>query len=239
MEKWMQSKPNPYVNKKMVVTRKPLARNRIHQRPRPSMYAKHVAARMGTPIQLFKDSDRDGVPNVFDCKPHNKKKQDVMHPQNFGSGMGDMLSRQENARQQRAYNRMIKEMQRQDAQRLLELQRIQTPINQYTTREYTGGVTLRFTDEQFETLQKEKAIAEAKASSSGSYSYTVPQSGGSGKPMTVTVTNVTKTLSAPTTSHVISNTPRIVAAKVISNYKPVSKVVKTYNAVKRFFRRKK
>ena len=28
------------------------------------------------PNKLFADTDRDGVPNVFDCRPFNKRKQD-------------------------------------------------------------------------------------------------------------------------------------------------------------------
>ena len=28
------------------------------------------------PQKLFSDDDKDGVPNVFDCQPHNSRKQD-------------------------------------------------------------------------------------------------------------------------------------------------------------------
>lgn len=30
------------------------------------------------PVNMFKDNDRDGVPNVFDCKPNNPKKQGII-----------------------------------------------------------------------------------------------------------------------------------------------------------------
>lgn len=138
VEKWLQSKPNPYINQ---------VRKVMPQR-NTSAFSKKVAAHFGTPIQLFKDSDKDGVMNVFDCKPHNKRKQDVMHPQNFGSGVGDMYARQEQSRQNKEYQRMIKEMQRQEEQRLAELQRIQTPIYNTYTNEYTGETSFNLTDAQ-------------------------------------------------------------------------------------------
>ena len=31
----------------------------------------------GIPIDMFSDSDRDGVANIFDCSPNNRKKQDM------------------------------------------------------------------------------------------------------------------------------------------------------------------
>ena len=49
-----QSSPSPYWN------------------PKPISKCKF---RSGMPVNLFGDRDRDGVPNVFDCKPRNPKKQ--------------------------------------------------------------------------------------------------------------------------------------------------------------------
>jgi len=84
----------------------------------------------GKPAHLFRDSDRDGVPNVFDCKPHNKRRQDVMHPQNLGgSPLGAMYARQEQGRQIRDYNRQLAEYQRLEEERLKELRRLETPVS--------------------------------------------------------------------------------------------------------------
>lgn len=44
----------------------------------PSRTAK-VKVKSWNTFKLFADSDRDGVANVFDCKPHNKRKQDVIY----------------------------------------------------------------------------------------------------------------------------------------------------------------
>lgn len=150
VEKWLQSKPNPYANRRVaprkVVMRKPFYSNQLSNplavqrrmpiRRAPTQFSKMTSARYGVPIQLFKDSDRDGVANVFDCRPFNKRKQDVMHPQNFGSGVGDMYARQEQARQQREYQKMLKEMQRQEEERIAELRRIQGET-QYIDRTQT------------------------------------------------------------------------------------------------------
>ena len=149
-EKWMQSKSNPYIGRPLV--RRPMVRKRarvqsigrfnqpsnirrtqrvivkIPTRKRFSAYSKQVAAHHGMPIQMFKDSDKDNVINVIDCQPFNKKKQDVIMPRNFGGGIQDMYSRREQGRQARFYERQLKELQRQEQQRLLELQRINTPV---------------------------------------------------------------------------------------------------------------
>jgi len=86
-------------------------------------------ARFGSPQRLFKDSDRDGVANVFDCKPFNKKKQDVMSPTNFGGGVSQMYNRRENSRLNRVYQHQMREAQRLEMERLKELQRIgQLPV---------------------------------------------------------------------------------------------------------------
>jgi hypothetical protein len=61
----------------------------------------------GKPINLFGDKDKDGVMNVFDCKPHNKRRQDVLMPLSGGSPLNDMHYRQEMARQQNEYKRQL------------------------------------------------------------------------------------------------------------------------------------
>lgn len=59
------------------------------------------SAYYGSPSKLFKDSDRDGVMNVFDCKPYNRRKQDVISPPSSSTPFNDMWGRQEWARQQK------------------------------------------------------------------------------------------------------------------------------------------
>jgi len=71
---------------------------------------------------LFKDYDRDGVPNVFDCRPFNKKKQDVIFSSRYG-GVRDMYTRQEQGRLNSLYQRQYEEILRQqrEAQRTQDL----------------------------------------------------------------------------------------------------------------------
>ena len=98
-----------------------------HRNSRPGRSL--ATARFGNPQRLFKDSDKDGVPNVFDCQPFNKKKQDVISPSNYGGGMRDMYSRREGSRQNRRYFQQMREAQRLEMLRLEELRRIgQLPV---------------------------------------------------------------------------------------------------------------
>lgn len=135
VEKWMQRKPNPYVVKR--IARRPVnpyvskvIRPRpLHLHASPNKSFGKSKAYYGMPSQLFKDSDKDGVYNVFDCKPKNKRKTDVMSPANFGSGYMDMYQRQENARLQRLYLKQQQEAAKQQQEaydrQLAELQRIE------------------------------------------------------------------------------------------------------------------
>ena len=124
VEKWMQSKPS--VNPWLSPRRATKVRQVRQVRPRVRVPMKTIRAHFGTPIQLFKDSDKDGVANVFDCKPYSKKKQDVIHPPYGGSSpMMEMYARQNAIRQQRAYKKQMEDYQRLEEQRLAELQRIQ------------------------------------------------------------------------------------------------------------------
>jgi hypothetical protein len=99
MENWMKSKGNPYV---VGVKRScPCKRNKAH---------------FGKPIQLFKDSDKDGVANVFDCKPYNKRKQDVLAPMTGGNPMQEMYARREQSRQLGDYMKQVKAWEQQAKQ---------------------------------------------------------------------------------------------------------------------------
>jgi len=117
-EKWLQrnnTRPaarNGFVNQ----ISNPLSKvRRVMPRPqhraRLSNFSKLALSKYGKPVQLFKDSDKDGVANVFDCKPYNKRKQDVMHPAYNSSNMNitEMYYRREQARQNRLYQKQIEE----------------------------------------------------------------------------------------------------------------------------------
>ena len=107
VEKWLKSKPNPYIRNPSM--KRPFRGNSSHY---------------GMPNQLFKDSDKDGVMNVFDCKPRNKRKQDVIAPFQGGNPYMEMLARQESARQSKAYQRQLDELRRLEELRNAELVRL-------------------------------------------------------------------------------------------------------------------
>jgi len=71
--------------------------------------------RYGMPVKLFGDRDKDRVMNVFDCKPGNKRRQDVISPVNLSSSpMNEMISRQESGRQIKIIDAYNKELKRQN-----------------------------------------------------------------------------------------------------------------------------
>ena len=128
MEKWLQSKGNPYTNRSHTNHKSPT----IHTNPFLNNSRKAIGkpkrltyAYYGKPVQLFKDSDKDGVPNVFDCKPFNKKKQDVLSPMGGGNPMQEMFQRREYSRQQMSYKKQLEEAQRMDLERQREYLKLQ------------------------------------------------------------------------------------------------------------------
>jgi len=98
---------------------------------------------------LFIDSDKDGVANVFDCSPHNKRKQDVLMPRSYGNPMREMYNRQAAARQQQIQMKMQRDWALQEAERLRLEQEAQlnqpnvtqAPIYTTTHRSSSGGTT--------------------------------------------------------------------------------------------------
>lgn len=50
--------------------------NKLGNRLEPEAIRAENKAHYGLPSQLFADTDKDGVPNVFDCKPNNRFKQE-------------------------------------------------------------------------------------------------------------------------------------------------------------------
>lgn len=163
MEKWLSSS---------LRVRQPVRRKRRNKNigtARQGMGNRPRLARFGAPVNLFKDSDRDGVANVFDCKPFNRRKQDVISPSNFGGGMRDMYARREGSRQNKRYMRQIAQARKLEMERLKELQRINAlPIqvidnssHTYSNTPYVvtaGGKWVKAT-----SVEGKKAIAQFTA----------------------------------------------------------------------------
>jgi len=95
---------------------------------------------------LFIDSDKDGVANIFDCQPYNKRKQDVLMPRSYGNPMREMYNRQAAARQQQIQMKMQKEWALQEAERLRleqEAQLNQPNVTQAPIITYSSGGSSR------------------------------------------------------------------------------------------------
>jgi hypothetical protein len=97
-------------------------------------------AHFGMPVKLFGDKDRDNVPNVFDCKPRNPKRQDVIAPPRMAGDVFGMYHRREAGRfareQARRQAEFIRKQQELEEQRIVaELKRVATPAPvTYTTK---------------------------------------------------------------------------------------------------------
>ena len=95
---------------------------------------------------LFIDSDKDGVANVFDCSPHNKRKQDVLMPRSYGNPMREMYNRQAAARQQQIQMKMQRDWALQESERLRleqEAQLNQPNVTQAPIITYSSGGSSR------------------------------------------------------------------------------------------------
>lgn len=76
------------------------------------------------PVRLFADDDKDGVANVFDCRPKNRRKQDVISPYSGANPMQEMYNRQEVSRQMKEQEKLYRDAQRIEEARNFELARL-------------------------------------------------------------------------------------------------------------------
>lgn len=143
VEKWMQNKPSANANLQI----SPRRVTKVKAQPIGKFICPFKGPKVyyGKSVMLFKDSDKDGVPNVFDCRPFNKKKQDVISPIG-GGGISDMYARQEQARQQALYQKQLKQMQQEQEKQVAELQRIQGETRIIDSREYLPTYMVPYTD---------------------------------------------------------------------------------------------
>lgn len=171
MEKWMHSKSNPYLSGARIKPVNKVSSYKMNGYKKPSHY--------GKPVQLFKDSDRDGVANVFDCKPYNKRRQDAIAPMMGGSPVGEMIQRQEATRQARAYEAYLKKIQ-EEQERLSNVQYIDRTVTNYypgstsTYIESSSGKLLRLGSPEATKELAARESAAKQSSSSESSSVKIP-----------------------------------------------------------------
>lgn len=100
----------------------------------------------GKPAALFKDSDKDGVANVFDCKPFDKKRQDVIAPRHGGiGGLSGLYAKQEYARQYGVYQKQLEEaerVQRQQQELWIKQQQEALRQQQKVAKRSSGSYTM-------------------------------------------------------------------------------------------------
>jgi hypothetical protein len=81
--------------------------NWIKNKPSKNSWLFSKPKKIPMPVKLFGDPDKDGVDTAFDCRPNNKRKQDVIGVFGGSNPLSDMYARREAARQQNVYLKQL------------------------------------------------------------------------------------------------------------------------------------
>lgn len=170
--------------------------NKVNWKPATRRHAQGI--RNYKPNYLFKDSDKDGVANVFDCKPHNKRRQDVIAPFAGNMPVSDMWGRMENARRNREFLR-AQELALEEARRLNNAQftvvdRTKTELVYINEggKDRSGNTYTTDTTGKKIVLQKDKSLQEQGLGANTDWNNMKKSSGYTlnGKPATVTIREI-------------------------------------------------
>jgi hypothetical protein len=177
----------------------------------------------GKPVSLFKDSDKDGVPNVFDCQPSNKRRQDVISPMSGSNPLQEMHYRQEANRQQREYMKQLRELQRAEEARAKETGQPVQVVDARTfidrTQWYANPYVVSSSGTWYPAASKTgKQIISAQVKPASTSTPTPTVSTG-------TYSNVKAVTSAPSGTKVYSSPLFSKAAPVVSTPAPKQSVV--------------
>jgi hypothetical protein len=227
------------------VSRSPIPGGSVRNAP------KQYKARFGKPVHLFADYDRDRVANVFDCKPFNPKKQDVIAPPRRADTMMGMYGRQEQSRQererQREYQRQLAEQARRIAefeelerQQLAELQRLSTPV--VSEKEYQA-ISAKQNNSQEQQKHSDKLEQTARlysgfGSTVAGTSFLPTSSSSSAPKTTSTSTSAAKTILRGTALALASSTPKSTATTIVKAIaSPISAAKSAAKTISSWFRR--
>lgn len=183
----------------------------------------------GKPAQLFKDSDKDGVANVFDCKPYNRRRQDVISPVAGQAPINDMWGRQEQNRLFREQQRKLDELRQQEEEKLKELQRLSNVTVVDNTKHYYN--------ETWGAVSPSTGVAKTFPTAKEALNYSksaTPAVKSSGVTIRRTVVDVPKPAALPTPSKASTNSSLMgkVISKIITRT-PILPVVKLFNKGKK------